>query len=220
MKKIFYLFCLLSVSLYGQNDNKSFSYDFFRDSTNQLFLQETVVNANGTRNINQIPIPDSTHLANNLYSSVRNKFDNLNGIMVDYLRLNKSFGEDFRNIILYQKLTGNQLNKSVIESAPDSLFGRYEFIDTSKQVENFRFVITKESDNVIVKSDEGTLYPSYFYSYVEREGKEPTAMLEIHFRDKEIDPILFYLFAYLDSNGVKVPVWVNENFNYQIYRTE
>lgn len=219
MKRIFYLFCFLSFSLYGQND-KSFSYDFFRDTSNQLFLQETVTTSNGARSINQIPIPDSAALAQNLLSSVRNKFDNLNGIMVDYLRLNKSFSEDFRNIILYQKLTGTQLNQSVVASAPDSLFGRYEFIDTSKQVENFRFIITKESDNVIVKSDDGALYPSYFYSYVEREGKEPTAMIEIHFRDKEINPILFYLFAYLDSNGVKVPVWVEENFRYQIYRIE
>ena len=199
MRTILFLIIFFNTFLLYSQDERQFNYRFYKDSINNLFLQEIIISKNGVKTINEIPIEDSAALANALKNSFDLKFKEYNRRMIQYMRLDKNnFAPDTRNVLLYQQLTNQSINYDMVSVIPDSLMGVYELLDTSKQIQSFRFKMFKGNGTVFITS----------------------AMMEITFKDVDIPPTIFYLFAHVTINNRKVPIWTNDNFKYQFYKIE
>lgn len=215
MRTIFLFSMFLSFSL-AYSQQKSFSYDFFKDTSGYI-LQEVITDSSKARTINQIPIPDSAALADNLYQAIRTKFNTYATVTADYMRLNKSFDEDYRNLNIYSRVTKRNINADIYVQIPDSLFGTYEFVDTSRNIDPFKFTMSRDSIGLLVKNEsDGTVYPSFFYTFVDRgDSTQPSAMIEIYFTDKIERPVIFHFYGFITDKNI--PIWVSENMQYQFY---
>lgn len=222
MRTILFLIIFFNTFLLYSQDERQFNYRFYKDSINNLFLQEIIISKNGVKTINEIPIEDSAALANALKNSFDLKFKEYNRRMIQYMRLDKNnFAPDTRNVLLYQQLTNQSINYDMVSVIPDSLMGVYELLDTSKQIQSFRFKMFKGNGTVFITNlDNTVVHSSFLHTYTEIPNDIPSAMMEITFKDVDIPPTIFYLFAHVTINNRKVPIWTNDNFKYQFYKIE